>query len=150
MSPLKRSSETEPLCDISVKRRIHENWRKGFPPFKIKLKGKNKKFSVLSVSHAKTFSPTKNKNLEVNSKRKFTDASDGQLHKKKRRRGVKRTDKLVNGQVLRKPANTEVPVLKFNVLPTTFSFKEVSHNGNGSDAAAGTKEKSPMRKDGKM
>lgn len=152
MSPSKRISEPDYLGRNSVKRRIHENWRKSFPPTTIKLRRKKKKFNV--ISPAKTNSHQE-KDIQVNSKRKVSDAGDNKCHKRKRSRCDRKLEQSDYVQDFKKPVNDELlpqqeNTLKFNVLPSTFSFKGGSNNSDCmTDTATDAKSVSPKAKDKK-
>lgn len=117
--------EAEPPEKDSVRKRIHENWRNSFPLATIRLKRKNKKFAIVGANHGTTIQlgSTKHKDKRVGLKRKSRESNDDQCHKKKT---FCVSESAVN--TLQKPVVEARPlqanVLKFNVLPNTFNFKE--------------------------
>lgn len=122
--------EAEPSGKDSVRKRIHENWRNSFPLATIRLKRKNKKFAIVSATHGTTLQlrSIKHKDKRTGSKRKRQHSYDGQCHKKKKVCG---NEKAMNTP--QKPVDAEARplhenVLKFNVLPNTFNFKDGSQD----------------------
>lgn len=127
-SPITKSDkqEVEQQGNISVKKRVHDNWRKSLPLTTIKLKRKNKKFTIVSAIHGTTVhqSPIAHKDKK---KRKSGDSEHGQGGRRKRTRS---DEKVVN--TLENPVDEAGPpqenVLKFHVLPSTFNFEKVSND----------------------
>lgn len=151
-SPLKISDkqEAKPSDNISVKTRLHENWRNSFPLTTIRLRRKNKKFAIVCANHGTTtrLSHSEHKDKRVSAKRKIRDCDDGQGCKKKRSCS---DGSAVN--ILKKPADGEVRplqenALKFNVLPNTFSFKEGSNDRDSTTDSKADEKTVPVPADG--
>merc|ERR1711915_245476 len=68
-------NRTEYLGKLSVKRRIHENWRKRFPITTIKLKKQNKMFKVVNDSSVKN---------KLKLKRRFNDSDEDHIRKRRK------------------------------------------------------------------
>ncbi|XP_072291742.1 uncharacterized protein [Eucyclogobius newberryi] len=136
MNPSTNDQEKEPLSKVSVKRRIHENWMKSFPLATIKIRKKNKNFAIVG----KFTSPSKIK--LKGSKRKAKDSDDG-LHRKRRRtRGVEKSVDLIKKLDIEvKPL--EENILKFNVLPSTFSFEDEPQNVDSMTDSTADEKTSP-------
>ncbi|XP_062277589.1 uncharacterized protein si:ch211-106e7.2 [Scomber scombrus] len=153
LSPFKRKhSETVPAREYSVKRWIHEKWRKCFSPTKIrhrsKLKTQKYALSEARLKKAERSGPTNTEELPASSETKSRSGNNRHYMSLKKRRslsyglklGEKKTKKhavTLNSAVHeRSKAENEsqavVPlqenlVLKFSVLPNTFSFKDASN-----------------------
>lgn len=154
LSPLKRKpSATVPTGEYSVKRWIHEKWRKSFPPIRIKYRSKLKtqKHTLSKVSLKKTerSGSANTEELPASSEMSIWNGNNKRSLSLKRRRslshgfklGEKKTKK--DEVTLKQPAvherskaengsQTVVPlqennVLRFSVLPNTFSFKDASN-----------------------
>lgn len=142
--------EAEPSGKDSVRKRIHENWRNSFPLATIRLKRKNKKFAIVSANHGTTIhlSSIKRKDKRVGSKRKSQDSNNGQCHKKKRvcvdERAMTTTQKPVDAEARPLQEN----VLKFNVLPNTFNFKEGSRDTDSKPDSKADEKIAPVSAEG--
>lgn len=142
--------EAEPSGKDSVKKRIHENWRNSFPLTTIRLKRKNKRFAIVSANHGTTInlSSVKRKDKRFGSKRKSQDSNHGQCHKKKRvcvdERAMTTTQKPVDAEARPLQEN----VLKFNVLPNTFNFKEGSRDTDSKPDSKADEKTVPVSAEG--
>ncbi|XP_055078216.1 uncharacterized protein si:ch211-106e7.2 isoform X2 [Periophthalmus magnuspinnatus] len=120
------TQSAESLSSSSVKRRIHENWRKSFPLPTIKIWRKNKNYFIVGDRTLKC--------KGVNSKRKANESDDGLCRKRRRTSTVSKSVTLLD-----KPKDVEEfeqeNVLKFNVLPSSFSFEEGSKNSDSAVAS---------------
>lgn len=158
LSPLRRKSrETLPPGENSVKLKIHEKWRRSFPPTKIrhrkKLKTQMRSFASLSgVNHkkAEVVGPTNTEELPVSSEMRIHNRNAKRSLSLKRRRsfsnGLKHggeKKKKKDAVSLKQRAHQERSnggngslavkplqeneVLRFSVLPNTFNFKDGSN-----------------------
>lgn len=148
LSPLRiMSSETVPAGDYSVKRRLHEKWRRSLPPTKIrKLKTQKCTFASLSgwsSKKAETVVPANTDKLPVSSGLK--NGNTRLCLSLKRRRSFKHKEekRKKHSDPLDQPADQErseaengghadaplqnKDILKFSVLPNTFNFKDGSN-----------------------
>ncbi|XP_044047876.1 uncharacterized protein si:ch211-106e7.2 [Siniperca chuatsi] len=156
LSPLRRkSSETVPAGEYSIKRVIYEKWRRGFPPTKIRCRSKLKTqkctFASLSGVNLRKaeIGPTNTEELPVSSETRIWNRNSKRCLSLKRRRSLSNGLK-PGGEKMRKdmvslkhPADQErsnaengshavMPlqqndVLRFSVLPNTFNFKDGSN-----------------------
>ncbi|XP_055011671.1 uncharacterized protein si:ch211-106e7.2 isoform X2 [Boleophthalmus pectinirostris] len=115
--------DAESQSKISVKRRIHESWRKSFPFNLKKIKRKNNIFTIVNAR-------SKVKCKDVNSKRKVNDSDDGLCRKKRRIRTVSESVNLLHKCDAYEVKSLQGNVLKFKLLPSSFSFEEESKNSD--------------------
>ncbi|CAL9697351.1 unnamed protein product [Knipowitschia caucasica] len=134
MDPLSTSDKGAELSsNVSVRKRIHENWRKSFPHSTIKILKKNKKFSMVGAIPVPRFHKPDAKRMY--SKRKLHDSNNPVSHKKTAA-CVGRTQNLRKTQNVAEVKSPQEGALTFNVL-SDFNFKEVSKNEDSrTDSAA--------------
>lgn len=125
ISPQTKSDKqgVEPLGNISVKKRIHDNWRKSLPLATIKLKRKNRRFSIVSAIHGTTVhqSPITHRNEK---KRKREESKDGHGGKLKWTLSNEKVANALRVTPVDEAGSPQENVLKFKVLPSTFNFEE--------------------------
>ena len=139
LSPLKRKpSGTVPTGEYSVKRWIHEKWRKSFPPIRIKYRSKLKTPNTLSAERqkkAERSSPSSNKELSVSTDDVIRERKAQSFLSRKRRRSL--SIGLKHGQkdvfTPKQPAalerrNSENGNLKLRIKATTGSVSRKSHS----------------------
>ncbi|TMS05966.1 hypothetical protein E3U43_005216 [Larimichthys crocea] len=139
LSPLSRKlSETVPTKEYTVKRWIYEKWRRSLPPIKIQCRSKLKTQKCAFSS----FSGVKNPKHRLSLTRRRSLPDNLKSGKEKTKMDVvpleqpadKDSRNTKNGSHGGKP-HQENSVLTFNVLPSTFNFKNRSNEGkeiNGS------------------
>ncbi|XP_074532997.1 uncharacterized protein LOC141796032 [Halichoeres trimaculatus] len=148
LSPLKRKiNKAVPSEELSpVKLRIYENWRKSLPPTQIRYKKfKSQKFLSLSSASPKKSDRTGRLKQPLYPEKRIYDvkvisgrgrlASNELKHRKEKRGRRRHAEKLTD-----QPHQDNI-ILKFSVLPETFSFRDEPHNTESTtDPAPNTTE----------
>ncbi|XP_074534604.1 uncharacterized protein LOC141797090 [Halichoeres trimaculatus] len=148
LSPLKRKiNEAVPSEELSpVKLRIYENWRKSLPPTQIRYKKfKSQKFLSSSSASPKKSDRTGRLKQPLYPEKRIYDvkvisgrgrlASNELKHRKEKRGRRRHAEKLTD-----QPHQDNI-ILKFSVLPETFSFRDEPHNTESTtDPAPNTTE----------
>ena len=134
LNPLKRKSSV-PTPEYSVKGWIHEKWRRSYLPTTINVRKKLKTLqgTLPRTSHKKavTTCPSKTKGLPVFNEKKRKGNTNFCVNRKKRRLlsnslklGEESRGKDVGPQKPSDKERSDDYVLKFSVLPNTFSFAD--------------------------